>query len=463
MPGADNGPVTVPNGNSSGSVIVGPTGPVLTAPGGSVLVSPGVPGVPAFPGAPAIDGCAPGGVCCDPTCCGPCCGSCCGDCCGGTCGGGTCGGCGGCGCGGFGGCGCDNCCFNNHFYAVGEYLLWWTRGSPLPPLVTTGPSSVIPPAVLGGPGTGVLFGGTDVNSGPQSGFRGFVGYWLDDDHLLGIEAGGFFLFGDRANFGATSFGSPVLARPFINALTGAQTEELVAFPGISAGSVGVSDSTRLWGAEINARTNLCCGCNYYVDGLVGFRYLSLTDTLNIGENVTVTAPGPFQGATALVDDRFAARNNFYGTQVGFAGEYRFDRFFVGGRALVALGVTQEVVNISGTTVLTTPGMGTNTFPGGLLAQTSNIGHHSRDKFGVIPEVGFNVGYQITNNIRAFVGYNFLYWNSVVRPGNQIDTRVNPNLIPPAVTPTSGPSLPGFVFHGSDFWAQGLTFGFEIRY
>jgi hypothetical protein len=441
MPGADGTAVPV---NPGGSVIVGPNGPVLATPGGPPVVGPGSPGGPLGPG---IDGCCAPGICCDPSCCG-------GDCCSGDC----------CGCGD---CCCDGCCFNNRFYAIGEYLLWFIRGSPTPPLVTTGSPSATFPGAIGQPGTDLLFGGRNYNNGLFSGFRGWVGYWLTDDHLLGVELGGFFLFPGSTNYGATSFGSPVLARPFINEgpftspAIGANDEELVSFPGMLAGRVAVNDTVRFWGAEANLRSNLCCGCNYFVDGLLGFRYMGLNDSLAIAENLTVTAPGPFNGATSQVFDRFATQNRFYGTQFGFAGEYRFGRGVVGGRSVIALGVNQQIVDIAGGTINTVPGLAPVSSPGGLLALSSNSGRHTRDKFGVIPEIGLNVGYQITPNLRAYVGYNFLFWNSVVRPGNQIDQRVNQNLIPPVTG--GGPPLPGFVFHGSDFWAQGVVFGLEFRW
>jgi hypothetical protein len=59
--------------------------------------------------------------------------------------------------------------------------------------------------------------------------------------------------------------------------------------------------------------------------------------------------------------------------------------------------------------------------------------------GVVPEVGVKVGYQVTPHLRAQVGYDFLYWSDVVRPGSQIDPLINTNLIPPA-TP-GGPGRP----------------------
>lgn len=366
--------------------------------------------------------------------------------------------------------GCNGCCFNNRWYGTAEYLYWWVRPTPVPALVTSGSASDLFPGALGQPGTSVLFGGNTLGSGPRSGFRFLGGYWLNDCHSLGVEAGFFFLFNQNNNFAASSspVGNPVLARPFVDGVTGAQTEELVSFPNVVAGSVAANTNSRFWGAEINLRRNLCCGCNWYVDGLLGFRYLGLNESITVAENLTIIAPpntplGPFNGTTVQVNDRFATQNRFYGTQMGFYGEYRFDRFFVGGRVVVGLGPTQQIVDITGSTTSTAPGGKPVTSTGCLLAQSTNIGRHTRDYFGVVPEVGLNVGYQFTNNLRAFVGYNFLYWNSVVRPGNQIDPRVNQALLPPATTSSPSPAVPAFAFHGSEFWAQGLTFGIEFRY
>ena len=54
------------------------------------------------------------------------------------------------------------------------------------------------------------------------------------------------------------------------------------------------------------------------------------------------------------------------------------------------------------------------------------------------------------------GYDFLFWSSVVRPGNVIDTGINPNQIPPGVL--AGPSRPAPRLDGADFWAQGFNLG-----
>jgi hypothetical protein len=82
-------------------------------------------------------------------------------------------------------------------------------------------------------------------------------------------------------------------------------------------------------------------------------------------------------------------------------------------------------------------------------------------FAVAPEATISVGYQICENVRAYVGYNFLYISDVARPANQIDRAVNTSFLPPP-SPTL-PVRPAFVFKGTDFWAQGINFGLEFRY
>src|SRR5205807_3112524 len=141
--------------------------------------------------------------------------------------------------------------------------------------------------------------------------------------------------------------------------------------------------------------------------------------------------------------------------VGVRGEWRRDRFFVNARALVGLGSTHQHATIIGSTTVTPPGGAPTVVAGGLLAQPSNIGSYSRDKFSFVPELGINVGYQVTDHLRAFVGYTFLYWDDVVRPGDVIDVGLNPTQLPSANGPGRliGPARPAFQFHDSNFWAQ----------
>jgi hypothetical protein len=430
---------TPPPGSSSSSTLPAPT--PVPADGPPTVVPPPAGVVPGIGPGAAIwgDGGYHGAGVCMPD-------GCCPDLC---CPGGTCSGMDG----------CDGCCFNNRFYGSVEYLLWWTRDAKLPPLVTTGSTNDNIPGAIGQANTQVLFGDNSVLGGTRSGIRGTIGYWLNEDHTLGFELGGFILANRTNNFSASSFGSPLLARPFIDASTGAETVELVAAPGVLGGTISVANSSKFGGYEANLRSNLWCCCNGYIDALVGYRYLGLKESLDINENLTVLLPG---GGGFLIHDHFGTQNNFYGTQVGVAGEYRWGDWSLGFKGTVALGPTQQIVDISGNSRISSPGGSPPAnFNGGLLTQSTNIGRHTRDVFGVVPELGLTVGYQFCNNIRAFAGYNFLYWNDVARSTNQVDRMVNTNLIAP---PTGGgPQHPAFLWHGSDYWAQGVTFGIEFRY
>jgi len=350
------------------------------------------------------------------------------------------------------------------FYARVEYLLWWLKDPRVPVLVTTGPPET--GGILGMPGTRVLFGGSTVDEGTRSGGRFTAGYWLDGCQRCGVE-GSFFFVGSRsARFQASSDQFPVLARPFLNLNEGVEFSQITAGPGLSTGRVTVSLPSRLWGAEGNVRHAWCCGCDYRVDWLAGFRYLQLDESLDITESIQALPTAPaFANDQIFVNDHFATKNQFYGGQVGLDAEIRRGRWSLEALGKLALGDTHQVIDISGSQLIVPPNGPPQSFQGGLLALSSNIGHHTRERFAVVPEIGVNVGCQVTDHLRAFVGYNFLYWSNVVRPGDQIDrgldvTRI-PNFPVPA-TPLPTPR-PAVLFKDTDFWAQGVNFGLEFRY
>ncbi len=364
------------------------------------------------------------------------------------------------------------------FWFDAEYLLWWTKAGHIPPLVTT--SS---PAVGGalGPNTTVLFGGDSDGEHPvRDGGRFSAGFWLDCDHTFGIEAGYFFL-GSHANgsdfsrdTGTLSQGGNVLlARPFFNTATGTQDAEVTALPGavpglppLATGNISIRQHLDLQGAEANAVCTLCCGCNGSVGLLAGGRWVELRERLDIAESVNVTpGVGTFGGDTIGVFDSFRTRNEFYGGQVGVEGEWRRGRFFLDAISTIAFGNTRETVDIRGLTRITTPAGVTTVSPAGLLALRTNSGHFSRDQFAVMPEEILRAGIQVTKCVRFSIGYDFLALSNVVRPGDQIDPALNPNLIPTSLTfgQPGGAARPAFAFHDTGFWAQGVNFGLEFRY
>ena len=64
---------------------------------------------------------------------------------------------------------------------------------------------------------------------------------------------------------------------------------------------------------------------------------------------------------------------------------------------------------------------------------------------------------------ATVGYSFIYWSRVVRPGDQIELDVNPDLLPPELDPVEGALRPRFAFNDTDYWLHGLNVGLECRF
>src|SRR5262249_28883526 len=123
-----------------------------------------------------------------------------------------------------------DCCADGSYVWLGvEYLYWWVRGQPLPPLVTQSPLGTprIASGVLGQPDTTVLVGGRDVNTDARSGVRFSTGFWIDECHTFGAQAS-YFTVGSQESV-RTVAADPTrqTARPFVDALTGLSSSQLV--------------------------------------------------------------------------------------------------------------------------------------------------------------------------------------------------------------------------------------------
>jgi hypothetical protein len=356
------------------------------------------------------------------------------------------------------------------FRVSNEYLMWWSNGFATPALVTTGPAAS--DGILGQSGVSVLYGNQSAGSNLHNGYRFSFTYWCGE--RWGVD-GRFFFLGDTGKVNSFSSNTiSMLARPFTDINPARSFSEVIASPGVLTGGVIVSTSTNLWGADLSARRKLYRGCNSYIDGLIGYRYMNLTEELNITErsvrvNPTSVAPfvdrnGTIHGAAAF--DQFKTTNHFNGGQIGLAFGFNRGRWDFDLRSSIAFGVTAAAVDISGgQTVYYTNGNSV-TSNGGLLALNSNIGHHSSSRLSVIPEATFNVGYSITPRWRIFVGYNLIYWSSVLRPGNQIDTTIDSARIPNfgntnAVISTN--PRPMWTPNYSGYFAQGLNFGLTFKW
>jgi hypothetical protein len=355
------------------------------------------------------------------------------------------------------------------FWVRAEYLIWWIKSANAPILVTAGdPADPIPGALNSG-NTTHLFGGNGLDYFDRKGGRFSGGYWLDDEHTVGFDLSYFFLSGRPINRSIVSPGEPVLANPFINANSGNPDSSLVSYPGIMSGDIFVDMPSFLQGADANVSRNLARGEHFRLDGLAGFRWLNLREGLHITESSLVQlAPQfvgliPLDGNTISVSDRFDTHNNFYGGQLGLRAEVNHKRWTLSFLGKVALGVSHEVVKVRGrTTIDTQPAFEAS---GGLYAVSSNSGEFARSTFAVVPEAGLNLSFRVTDHVSVFAGYNFLYWSNVARPGDQVDTSINPNFVPTSLTfgAAGGPARPAPNLRSTDFFAHGVNMGLEIRY
>jgi hypothetical protein len=326
-------------------------------------------------------------------------------------------------------------------WVTGEYLLWWVKNGPsLPPLIPVG----TPAGVNGNALTDLTIrggAGQSFNYDTFSGIRIGAGGWITCNETFGLE-GSFLLLERRsASFAAIA---PETGFPGLG-------------PGPSTAGIAVNSNTQLYGFEANSLINLARNCNYHADLIVGFRNLNLDENLSVNTAATTGTLGV--PASEGFADAFRTQNSFYGAQVGVRGGAHWGPVSFDAVGKIAFGVTNEAVSVTGVrAAVVGPVAGTTI--GGLYAQPSNIGRQTRDPFAVVPEVTFSVGYDVTNNLRVFVGYTFLYISDVVRPGNQVDPAVNVSQI---VGPFAGPVRPVRIFRESDFWAQGLNFGVEYHF
>lgn len=365
---------------------------------------------------------------------------------------------------------------SDRFWGRVEYFLWTVKDDRTPgPLLTTG--------IVGQPGTRVLYDGSHLDYGLNSGGYLQLGYWLDAQRSLGLQVAGFSLethtIHGEVNSDRTE-GSPVVARPFFNVRTGKEDALIITTPkdgagGRYIGGIDIFGDSRTWGGEANLVSQPFTQTpgTSAIGVLIGFRYLGQKDEFRFSQSSTVLKKGDlsFLGTPVAapnivsIRDYYETHNHFYGVQIGAFGDLRWYRWVLSLSGKLALGATDQDLRVSGHTLLTDDTGLTLNQPGGLYTQPSNIGPYRRYQFSVASELMLRLGYDITANLRTQVGYSFLYWGRVVRPGAQVNRNVDPRQLPahPDYAPPAEPVQPLPVFQSTDFWAQGVSLGLEWRY
>lgn len=337
-----------------------------------------------------------------------------------------------------------------------QLLYWWPDRQSVPPLAY-GTRSGLPP-VPGQNGAQLLAGGRAFDTQPSAGGRFTLGYSLDRDETVGLEAVYFFLGSRTFSEYVNSAGAPSFGVPYTNATTGANEILTLAQPGVSSSALTATTSIRVQGWEVNSVANVMDEKYMKLNAILGWRYFQLNEWLRLDQTQTTAA------GSARTQDQFDVQNRFNGGQIGLHADVRRGFVFLELTGKVAFGQNYEVVKDEGYTVLQSSV--TRVFNGsGIYVQPSNAGRTANGVFAVVPEGTAKFGFRLGDAGRLYVGYNFIYLSDAVRPANQMDRTLVPSQLPlvNGTGPAAGADHPMRLFNRSDFWAQGLVIGLETRY
>ncbi len=370
-----------------------------------------------------------------------------------------------------------------------EYLNWWVKAQTLSfPPVASGP--------INQPGVRVLFTNNDagqfahgfgdrranegdIDYGRLSGLRFGLTRWTDAQKVFGFQTTSFlFQKGEeRVFFSGGDNGSTLIARPFFNDRNGTESALFISNPALGiTGSLQAESALRLGGFEINGLYRSSLGDTpHYSYVFAGLRTLSLNETLGIAHTsrpIAGVAGGPtFLGTPVAANeavlsyDRLQSQNRFYGAQIGLRWQYTNDRFTMGFTGKLGAGMNQSLTLNTGETALYRNGVGVANVPGGLFTVGDNRRRGFETTFSYVPEFQLDVMWEVAPNFRLKLGYNFLYWASVLRPANTYERTVNASLVPssPEFGLPGGGFRPASIANQTDFWMHGLILGIEWRF
>jgi hypothetical protein len=283
---------------------------------------------------------------------------------------------------------------------------------------------------------------------------------VDFDTLQGVRATGGIRVNSCLSFELSAFameragasqaissspgGGPALFRPLVDGATGTTILVPLSTPGALAGGATLNAHTELYGAEDNLVYSLCSKECFGLNFLVGARFIRLKENLDINSvQSSVVVPG----TTTATLDSFDTTNRFYGGQVGLQLGYQWKLLYIGATSKIGLGVTDAHAGALGTSSTTAAGTVT---PGlGFLAPNSPVSRNE-NRFAYVPEGLIQVGFQITPHLSAMLGYSYLYWSRVARPGEQVSN-------------VTGAIVPATHILDTYYWAQGFTGGLAFRY
>ncbi|MCG8653403.1 MAG: BBP7 family outer membrane beta-barrel protein [Pirellulales bacterium] len=344
-----------------------------------------------------------------------------------------------------------------------ELLLMFRSGDRLPILVTT--STNTDPDIAGELGqadTQVVAGGDTVLKDLTLGGRFTVGTWLDSRQCRSLVLRGWFTGEETFGFNANQNTLPVIARPFLNVSdnqNAAQDTQLVAFPGLSNGSIAVNASSDVAGADVQVRQFWYGGLGATVELLYGYQFMRLNEDLSISSTSTSlsTQFAPVGTILSLVDT-FDAENEFHGGQFGIATRYRERCWSFDSTLKIGFGSLRRRAQLTGNT-FTSLGGANAVDPNGLLVRSTNAGTITDDTFGWVPELDVSLGWHRYPRFDVTVGYHIIAMTDSL----QVSGTIDPNLAANLSTPPTGQQNPAAALRYSTFYIQGIHFGLKYVY
>lgn len=373
--------------------------------------------------------------------------------------------------GGCDGYGCDHYGYSHHghhsngalcfdpcrWFGSLELLLLWREGDRIPPLVTTSPSDT-PIATAGRlPAATILAGNENIFDEITAGGRLTIGTWIDSYRNRSIVGRLWTATEDDYSFSRRESinSGNILAIPTTTG--GAANAVIVAFPDTAEsagrfGSVSVSASSNVYGADVSVRQFWTGGLGTTYDVLYGYQFMRLDEDFSLRTSSTITQQQlPLEVGNNLTTlDEFDTRNEFHGGQFGLAGRYREGCWSFDFLAKVGFGQLTREVERRGRSVITTDTPPSNTNDTGILVTDDNRGLIDGSTFGWVPELDVSIGWHKYPRFDVTFGYNLIAMTDAVRLSGVMD-------------PSNTTDTPRAGIHDDTFYLQGIHFGIRHVY
>jgi len=322
-----------------------------------------------------------------------------------------------------------------------EAATFWPTSQTLPPLVRTDQ--------IGVPGSTDLFGGTQNLNQSVQGLRGEFGWRFGVANCNTLQFRFFDAGAQSLTFDSPTSSATSIVRPYQDGSQNPIVQDAVSIkePGVSNGSVLAHAFSDVQGGDMLLKGLWLKNCDSTTEWLLGYQNARLTDSIDVHSTTTPV------GSTNLLElrDQFRTVNQFNGATLGLSRILYSPRWSLGSMFKLGMGDLQRDVTISGFQKVGNAQPTTN----GLLARSPANGVYSTNTFVFSPEVNVTLGYRLTRNIEATLGYNYLGLPKVARAGQQIDTVSDLD--------SANPTRPRFILQESNFSLHSLNYGLQYRY